>query len=189
MGRSTTALKKYPTIAPCGLECGFCPRFYTVGSSRCPGCAGPNFFLKHPSCSFITCCVKKNHFEVCSECAGFPCAKFKSNEEYQHMKGSPSYPPVRNIISNLIQIRDNGIGKFITRQRARMNLLGLMLADYDDGRSKSYYCRTAALLDSKSLKKAIQQAVRKVKLDKVRPGDIKGKASVLKAILDEESSR
>ena len=52
-------IKKYPTIGVCGLDCGLCPRYYTIGPSRCPGCAGPDFFNKHPSCSFITCCVKK----------------------------------------------------------------------------------------------------------------------------------
>jgi len=35
---------------------------------RCPGCCGPEFFNKHPSCSFITCCVKRNDLEVCAEC-------------------------------------------------------------------------------------------------------------------------
>jgi hypothetical protein len=34
-------IKKYPTIGVCGLDCGLCPRYYTIGPSRCPGCAGP----------------------------------------------------------------------------------------------------------------------------------------------------
>jgi hypothetical protein len=82
--------KKYPTIGVCGLDCGLCPRYYTVGSSRCPGCGGPDFLNKHPSCSFITCCVKKKNHEVCAECSEFQCSKFKSNEEYQQVKESSS---------------------------------------------------------------------------------------------------
>ena len=88
--------KTYPTIGCCGLDCGLCPRFYTVGHSRCPGCAGPDFFNKHPSCSFITCCVKKKNLEVCAECSEFPCPKFKSDEEYQQLEGSSSYPSKKN---------------------------------------------------------------------------------------------
>jgi hypothetical protein len=90
-------VKKYPTIAVCGLDCGLCPRYYTEGPSRCPGCAGPGFFDKHPSCSFITCCVKKKGLEVCAECADFPCAKFKSEEEYNRLAGSPSYPSYKKV--------------------------------------------------------------------------------------------
>ncbi len=69
MKQTNSDLKKYPTrkystIGVCGLDCGLCPRYYTVGTSRCPGCCGPDFFNKHPSCSFITCCVKKKDLEV-----------------------------------------------------------------------------------------------------------------------------
>jgi len=47
-------IKQHPTLGSCGLDCGLCPRYYTAGSSRCPGCCGPGFFDAHPSCSFIT---------------------------------------------------------------------------------------------------------------------------------------
>ncbi|TET26129.1 MAG: DUF3795 domain-containing protein, partial [Dehalococcoidia bacterium] len=50
-------LKKYPIVGACGLNCGLCPRYYTQGTSRCPGCCGPDFWQKHPGCAFITCCV------------------------------------------------------------------------------------------------------------------------------------
>lgn len=75
-------MKKYPAIGVCGLDCGLCPRHYTDGPSRCPGCGGIDFHLKRPSCSFITCCVKKKGLEVCRECEDFPCPKNKSAEEY-----------------------------------------------------------------------------------------------------------
>ena len=42
--------KQFFTVGCCGLDCGLCPRFYTQGSSRCPGC--------------------------CGECSDFPCPKF-----------------------------------------------------------------------------------------------------------------
>ncbi|MBP7049418.1 MAG: DUF3795 domain-containing protein [Phycisphaerae bacterium] len=93
--------KKYPTIGVCGLDCGLCPRYYTAGPSRCLGCAGPDFPNRHPSCSFITCCVKKKGLEVCGECPDFPCSKFKSEDEYQQVKESSSYPPCRKVMANL----------------------------------------------------------------------------------------
>ncbi len=112
-----TDAKIFPTVGCCGLDCGLCPRYYTVGTSRCPGCGGPDFFNKHPSCSFITCCVKKKNFEVCAECSEFPCSKFKSDEEYQQLQESSSYPSCKKVISNLNFIKKHGIEKFIKQQR------------------------------------------------------------------------
>src|SRR4030042_793391 len=110
-------IKKYPTIGVCGLDCGLCPRYYTIGPSRCPGCAGPDFFNKHPSCSFITCCVK--------------------------------------------------------------------IKNFDDGRSRSFFCKEVALLDLTSLESALDEATQKIKIDHIKPDDIKIKAKILKSILVE----
>jgi hypothetical protein len=185
MEKSNSVLKKYPTIGVCGLDCGLCPRYYTVGTSRCPGCGGPDFFNKHPSCSFITCCVRKKNLEVCAECSTFPCNKFKSNEEYQHLKESSSYPSSSKIMSNLIFIKDHGIEKFIDQQKARIKLLETMIKKFDDGRSRSYYCKASALIDPIMVKNSIDKAILKIKTGKIKQNDVKSKAKILKAILDE----
>jgi hypothetical protein len=188
MGKSGVGLKKHPTIAPCGLDCGLCPRFYTVGPSRCPGCAGPDFFTKHPSCSFITCCVKEKNLEVCAECPTFPCSKFKTEKEYQRMKDSPSYPPLRKVMPNLTFIKKHGLEKFLERQNVRMTFLRTMIDKYDDGRSKGYYCRVSALLDPRRLKSSIEMAALKVKAEHIKQSDVKARAKILRAVLDEHMS-
>lgn len=184
-----TPVKTYPTIACCGLDCGLCPRFYIVGPSRCPGCAGPDFFKKHPSCSFITCCVKKKNLEVCGQCPEFPCSKFKSDAEYQQMQGSSSYPPNKKIIPNLNFIKEHGIKKFIEEQRKRIKFLETMIADFNDGRSRSFFCRAAALLDLKHLESSLDKATRKIKTDKIKQNDVKNKARILKEIINEIACR
>jgi hypothetical protein len=178
-------LKTYPTIGCCGLDCGLCPRFYTVGPSRCPGCAGPDFFSKRPSCSFITCCVKKKNLEVCGECSEFPCSKFRSEQEYQQRQGSSSYPPEIKILPNLNFIKEHGIEKFIKQQRSRIKLLQMMIKNFNDGRSRSFFCRAAALLDPTSLKSSLDKATRKIKTDKIKQNDVKKKAQILKEIFKE----
>ena len=170
--------KIYPTIGACGLDCGLCPRYYTVGTSRCPGCAGPDFSNKHPSCSFITCCVKKKNFEVCAECPEFPCSKFKSEEEYQQLKQSSSYPPYKKVMSNLNFIKEYGIKKFIEQQKKRIKLLETMIENFNDGRSRSCYCKAAALLDLTSLENSIDRATQKIKTDNIKPNDTKTKAKI-----------
>jgi hypothetical protein len=182
-------LKTYPTIGCCGLDCGLCPRFYTEGHSRCPGCAGPDFFNKHPSCSFITCCVKKKNLEVCGECSEFPCSKFKSQQEYQQRQGSSSYPPEIKILPNLNFIKEHGIEKFVKQRKNRIKLLKTMIKNFNDGRSRSFFCRAAALLDLKSLTSALNKASRKIKTDKIKQNDVKKKAQILKEILRKTASK
>ncbi|MBP1665600.1 MAG: hypothetical protein H6Q23_460 [Bacteroidetes bacterium] len=177
--------KKYPTIGVCGLDCGLCPRYYTAGPSRCPGCAGPDFFNKHPSCSFITCCVKKKNLEVCGECSDFPCSKFKSDKEYQEVKESSSYPPYKKAISNLNFIKEYGIEKFIERQNRRIRLLETMIKDFDDGRSRSFFCKATCLLDISVLETSMDKAARKIRTDQIKQEDVKNRAKILKTILNE----
>jgi Zn-finger protein len=187
MNQSGPDLKMYPTIGVCGLDCGLCPRYYTEGASRCPGCGGPNFLNKHPSCSFITCCVKKNNFEVCAFCPAFPCSKFKTDKEIQQFEGSSSYPPYKKIMLNLNYIKDYGIEKFIDNQKKRIRLLEKLLQNYDDGRSKSFFCKAAALLDINSLEDSLHTALQKIKSYKISSTDIKLRAKIIKEILNESA--
>lgn len=187
MNQTDSDLKIYPTIGVCGLDCGLCPRYYTAGDSRCPGCGGPNFLNKHPSCSFITCCVKKNNFEVCADCSSFPCSKFKPDKEIQQFEGSSSYPPYKKIMINLNYIRENGIENFIDNQKKRIRLLEKLLQDFDDGRSRSFFCKATALLDINSLEDSLMKAIQKVKSHKIRSTEIKIKAKILKDILNESA--
>ena len=177
-------VKTYPTIGACGLDCGLCPRYYTVGASRCPGCCGSEFFDKHPTCSVITCCVRKKNLEVCAECAEFPCSKFKTAEEYQARESS-SYPPYRRILPNLNYIKEHGIEKFIQEQQKRIGLLETMLVNFDDGRSKSLFCRAAALLSLNSLKSSLDKVTENIKKDNIKSNDIKTKAKILRGLLSE----
>jgi hypothetical protein len=176
-------LKTYPTIGVCGLDCGLCPRYYTIGPSRCPGCGGPGFSDRRPSCSFITCCVKKRGLEVCGQCAEFPCAKFRSEEEYRERESS-SYPPDRRVLPNSRFIREKGIKPFIRQQEERIRLLEAMIDGYDDGRSRSFFCRAAALLDPADVRKCLDRA-RKARGAARGTGHSTDRARVLRGFLVE----
>ena len=174
-------VKTYPTLGCCGLDCGLCPRYYTVGTSRCPGCSGPGFFDKHPSCGYITCCVKKKGLEVCAQCDEFPCSRFASRSvsagEYDSVL---TYKKVR---PNLESIRVYGLEPFIERQRKRIRLLEKMLEGFDDGRSRSFYCIAATLIPIDDLEASLAEAERGVKADGVAAEDVRTKAGVLRELL------
>lgn len=142
--------KKYPTIGCCGIDCGLCPRYYTDGSSRCPGCNGEGFDLVHPSCGFITCCVKKHSLEACGECGDFPCKKFDKETGEKD-----SFVTHRRVIQNQRLIAEIGIEAFIQQQKKRINFLSTALDRCDDGKSKNFLCLAAALLSVDSLDEAL----------------------------------
>ena len=148
-------MRKYPTVGCCGIDCGLCPRHYTDGTSRCPGCGGEGFKQKHPSCSFITCCVKKQGLNVCAECADFPCRKFDKETGERD-----SFVLHRQVIPNQRLIAEIGIEEFVRQQQARIDFLETAIARYDDGRSKNFYCIAAALLFVDSLNNALERAER-----------------------------
>jgi Protein of unknown function (DUF3795) len=181
-------LKIYPTVGVCGLDCGLCPRYYTAGTSRCPGCGGQGFSSKHPSCSFITCCVKKRGLEVCGQCPEFPCPKFKSEDEYLRVEASPSYPPPGNMLSNLRFIKEKGIETFIAQQEKRIGLLETMIKGYDDGRSRSFFCRAAALLDPEILESSLDEA-KEASAAGGRTGAAVNRAKVLRGVLADAALR
>jgi hypothetical protein len=87
------------------------------------------------------CCVIKNGLEVCSDCKEYPCSRFDSER-----KGYDSFVTHRKIFTNLDYIKSKRIGSFIDLQKIRMNILSDFLVNYDDGRSKSFFCISCALL-------------------------------------------
>jgi len=86
-------------------------------------------------------------------------------------------------------VKEHGIQRFVEQQRTRIRLLEKMIADFDDGRSKSYYCKSAALLNPADLKSSLDAAVRKTKADHVKPNDTKTKARILRGLLDALASK
>lgn len=143
----------HPTIGCCGIDCGLCPRFHTDGASRCPGCGAEGFESRHPSCGFLTCCVKKRGLEVCAPCQDFPCSRFaKENGERD------SFVLHRRVMPNQSEIREIGLEAFLARRSQRMAFLETALARFNDGRSKSFYCIAAALISISSLKEALRRA-------------------------------
>jgi hypothetical protein len=173
MPQNQTVQKRYPTIGCCGIECGLCPRYYTVGTSRCPGCAGPDFVNKHPSCAIGNCCVKKKGLEVCAQCSEFPCPRLASWD------ATDSFVTHTRSLKNLEFIKQNGLVQFLEQQTRRIKWLEHALHDYDDGRSKGFYCLSAALLPIGDLESTIRQVT-----DKMVGKDIKVKADALREELN-----
>lgn len=138
--------RKFPTIGCCGIDCGLCPRFYTVGSSRCPGCGGPGFSSKHPSCGILTCCATKHQQETCGTCPEFPCQRL------EHWDAADSFVTHLPSLSNLKILKNLGLAPFLDQQSIRMHTFKKLLDHFNDGRSKSFFCLAATLLPLPEIK-------------------------------------
>ncbi len=180
--------KKYPTVGCCGIDCGLCPRYYTEGKSRCPGCLGPNFLeVMGQTCSFITCCVKKKNLETCGECKDFPCHKF--NSEWFGKDAYDSFVTHKKAIPNLNFIKNKDFEEFIKQQEKRIILLKEMLANFNDGRSKSFFCLASALLPIQVLENSLDSARKDIEKLGISIDDVKGKAIILKDILQSAADK
>jgi len=84
---------------------------------------------------------------------------------------------------NLNFIKEHGIENFAVQQKKRIKLLETMIANFNDGRSRSFYCKSAALLDLATLENSLDKAIQKIKTDNIKPNDTKTKAKILKGIL------
>lgn len=143
----------HPTIGCCGIDCGLCPRHYTDGASRCPGCGGEGFEKVHPACGYLTCCVKKRGLAVCAQCDEYPCKRFDKETGERD-----SFVLHRCALPNQAFIRENGLDAFLTRQSERIAFLESALEKYDDGRSKNLFCIAAALLSTENLHESLRRA-------------------------------
>jgi len=169
-------LKKYPIVGACGLNCGLCPRYYTEGTSRCPGCCGPDFWQKHPGCAFITCCVKRRDLETCAQCVDWAgCERVaKLLDSAKHRDSIISYRP---LAANFTFIQENGIKEFARLEMEKQKFLRYLIDNYDEGRSKSFYCSSCQLIPLGRLKEALANAETKITKDT----DIKEKAKIVRA--------
>ena len=168
---------KYPEIGVCGLSCRLCPRYQSEGNSRCFGCKTES--RMSAGCPFITCAVKRKIIEFCWDCKeSAACEKWKKHRESG--KRHDSFKCYQKLEEDISFIQRNGVDAFERAQMQREELLKEMLLEFNEGRSKSYYCIAATVLDIDELKWA---------LDEAKEGseglDIKGRSSVLHSILDE----
>lgn len=166
---------KYPEIGVCGLSCRICPAYVMKTKSKCPGCK-TEWRLGGP-CSILHCAVKRN-VEFCGDCGeSKTCEKWKRHREMG--KKYDSFKCYQKLEGDIAFIQKFDLAGFRKSQKVREKLLWKMLDEFNEGRSKSYYCIAATVLEVDELEEALEEA---------RSGskdlNIKEKAKLLHSILD-----
>ena len=133
-------IRTYPQFSACGLNCGLCPRYHTVGKSRCPGCAGEGFSDVHPPCGALSCNQRRG-LEYCFECENYPCKRYDGAGE------SDSFVTHKKQAADMEKAKRIGMKAYAAELDAKIAILEELLKNYNDGRRKNFYCIAVNLLE------------------------------------------
>jgi hypothetical protein len=171
---------KYPEIGICGLSCRLCP-WYHKDKNRCNGCKSK--YRMSAGCPFITCAIKNKKIEFCWECSeNHFCEKWKKHRDAGKKKDS--FKCYQKLEDDILFIQKNGIDLFIKEQKIREKLLNLMLKNFNEGRSKSYYCIASTIFKVNELKEAIDKAIKQS-----NGLSIKKRSDIIHKILDDYAKK
>ena len=127
-------------------------------------------------CPFITCVVKKRGIEFCWQCPEHEnCERWYERRKWG--RSHDSFACYQRLEDNIAFIERQGISAFVKDQKERERLLTAMLAEFNEGRSKSFYCILATVMDIQEITQAIAQA-----RDESVGKDISGKSKTLHLI-------
>ncbi len=134
-------------------------------------------------CPFITCAVKRKDLEFCWDCdESDTCVKWKKHRDVARERDT--FTCYASLNDNINAVSKEGLDAFIADQKQRVEILGEMLAHFNEGRSKTYYCIAATRLDPAELTDAISKA-----RESSEGQDVRQRSKVLHTLLDRIASR
>jgi len=168
---------RYPEIGICGLSCRLCPAYHAGETRWCDGCKREK--RMKVGCPFITCALKKKGIEFCWDCdEQNECERWLKHRSYG--KNADSFKCYQTLEKDIAFTLHSGVAAFEQEQKERERILTAMLQEFNEGRSKRYYCIAATVMEKEELKRALTQAKTQSK-----GLDLKAKAKVLHVILDD----
>ena len=130
-------------LSLCGLNCGLCPMLL---GGHCGGCGSGN-----QSCAIARCSLEQGKLEYCYECGRYPCEKYDGCEEFD------SFITHRRQLEDLQRAKEIGIDAYNREQTEKKLILNDLLANYNDGRKKAFFCAAVNLLELSELREGLEQ--------------------------------
>jgi hypothetical protein len=164
-------------VGACGLSCRLCPAHHRETASKCEGCKSPG--RMGAACSILNCAFKKHQVEFCGFCPeNASCQKWGKNREAA--KIADSFVSYQALERNISIIQAEGLAEFENQQKKREHLLEVMLREFNDGRSKSFYCIAATVFKPEELEAVLLQAKAVAAIL-----DVKQKSALMHSLLNE----
>lgn len=129
----------------CGLNCGLCPMHL---DNYCPGCGGG---AGNQSCKIARCSLQHGGIEHCYLCDEYPCEKYVNIDIFD------SFITHRNQLTNLEKVNEIGITAYEIELSEKIEILKYLLANYNDGRRKNFFCIAVNLLALEDIKYVLEQ--------------------------------
>jgi hypothetical protein len=162
----------------CGLYCGLCPRFQSTAPSRCLGCQLGD---QHSYCSVWRCAAGERGYLTCAECTEYPCMRLRRTLG----DGVDSFISHKPAMLNLERIRQGGLDTYLREARERRQLAEELLAQFNDGRSMSFYCAASALLPRAVVRRALTEVHGAIAQGLLDGADPKARATAMRTTLEE----
>ena len=158
----------------CGLNCSLCPM--RLGG-YCPGCGGG---AGNQTCAIARCSLQHDHIEYCFRCPEFPCSHYIGVEEYD------SFITHQRQLRDLQRAQEIGIKAYNQELTRKSAILQTLLAEYNDGRRKTFYFIAVNLLPLYQVEGVMQQVSNDPALNAL---PIKEKAACVVALFEAVASR
>jgi len=179
-----TILEEKYLAGCCGLYCGLCPRFQSKAPSRCLSC---HLGEQHSYCSVYRCCVTKRGLFTCADCEEYPCERLlRVLGVEESLDSFISHKPA---LPNLDRIREVGLETYLGERKERRLLVEHLLANYNEGRSMSFFCAASALMPPDLIRQAIAEMERMLTDNQVIGSDLKAKAKAMRSSIQELASQ
>ncbi|OPX42126.1 hypothetical protein CLHUN_40320 [Ruminiclostridium hungatei] len=137
--------RKYTLFSLCGLNCGLCVMHL---DNYCPGCGGGE---GNQGCAIARCSRQHGQPEFCHLCGEYPCKKYEGIDAFD------SFVTHRNQLKDMDKVRKMGIDAYLAELSEKKEILKSLLANYNDGRRKSFFCIAVNLLELQDIKTVMEQ--------------------------------
>jgi hypothetical protein len=134
---------------------------------------------QHSYCSVYRCCVIKRGLFTCADCDEYPCERLLRVLGVE--EGLDSVISHKPAIPNLDRIREAGLETYLEEQRERRLLVEHLLANYNEGRSMSFYCAACTLMPPDLIRQAIGEIEGMVVSEQIDGSDLKAKAKAMRS--------
>lgn len=138
--------RQYPSFSLCGLFCGLCPIHHM--ENGCPGCGGGE---GHQPCAVIRCGREHGGVEFCCDCPAYPCERYLEPPPYDLLL------PSRNTRRDLDRLKAEGLPAFRAELDEKAAILRELLARFNDGRRKTFFCVAVNLLPLSDVRRVMER--------------------------------
>ena len=167
-------IRKDLSFSLCGLNCSLCPMHL---GGYCPGCGGGT---GNQACAIARCSREHEFVEYCFLCPEFPCSQYVGAEDYD------SFITHKRQLRHMQRAKEIGIEAYNQELTRKSAILQTLLAEFNDGRRKTFYCVAVNLLSLDQVESIMEQAADHPALDAL---PIKDKATYVVALFENEASR